>query len=351
MSKFNQKQISFLAERLNSPTGPSDICELPTRGRKVNRIFLIHSNGKSYILKLLEPKPDLVGEENLFDLIYDSYTHQLASIILTNFYPPRKLIFYDNTFKNPFGQQLIIQTLIDGKSAETLKQKARKQIIDTSFSGMVKLHSKMKYRSYFGLLNPEEYKSLGIKVSPWFEKNLLLKINEDKKISFISYASRYFSADVKREAPQYYKSRLLSYIESFYPYLGQAHYYLVHGDLGLKNIIRSVRHFNIIDWSRAYLGDPAQDIGDILANTIIYSGVDFAVQERQKLTEIATKANLDINPLTLNKRIKFYMSFRLFSVARVFYSSLITTVSRQIIQKTESIDEFIVNQSWAHGKE
>ncbi len=317
-------------------------------GEKMNQIYLVHSDVKSVVLKLIGTANPLQGEESLFDIIYDAKVHEYVCRIAGAFCPPRRVIAYDNGSSNPFNSPYVVQEYINGEFVVD-EDLSDMRSVNKMISSILKMYASMSSKTEFSKVTVEDLRTAGIDVEPDYIEYVDNRVKSQSLQSDKNFVRRYIKNDILAFAPEDYKGRLLDFIDSKCDYLNINEYHLVHGDFKLGNIIKQNNNYILIDWSRAYFGDIAHDLAYLLV--AVFSASDVAhtvnVYDQLKKLRFLSMENVRRN---LDDRIIFYMFVLFFSMGRVFYPNDIAQICEGILSPAATVYDFLENNKWVMGR-
>lgn len=344
--------ITTLIENSLGMGAPDHINDISPPGNKMNRIFKIDLDNSSYLLKLFENNDPLIGEENLFDAMYDLYTHKTISERTGIFTPCRNLIDYAESSSLFEGKPFLLSTFVPGKTLDTFQNGVISEKLMEVLRSILRLNKILGIKDHYG----SKYILEMIQNLFGIDRNFLSKLNErvsqESRMLYESHYLRYFKNDIERDyCNGEYASKLIEIIDESLNFMNIDSFYLIHADIKPKNIIINDKKDTIlIDWSRSTYGDMAVDFADIIVSMEVYAGIESALEALFVIRDLYIKEIYDV-PASFFKRIKFYMAFKEFSIARVFYPKDMDAISENIISNWDKdIEGFINGQKAIYKK-
>lgn len=328
------------------------LTKLPNQGRKYNQIFIVHTvQKKDLVLKVIPDKSTLIGEETIADMIYDCQVNELVSK-LTGTQKSRLVLANSKDGDSFIKQPYILLSAIQGDKLNPKHKGKLSEFISEALCLISEVSSKTIEAKMFLQIPKdifEKYHCVSFPDSP----------NGKPVVGFSDLAAfpavKYYRADVTRESPELYKEEFLRYIDTYIEINGRdSSYCLIHADLKPSNVIvDSSGTLSFIDWSRSLIGDVALDLADLLVCALVYKQDDDHFFE--DFTKILASGNSISERLigpNLTDRLKFYASFKLFSIARVFAPHLLSEAGEKIIKNIElPLNQFLSKQKWVIGQD
>gem|GEM_PF-4339149 len=307
-----------------------DIKEIPMSVDDKNKIYILTTLSEKYLIKLL-PKSNSLGEEDLFDVLYDCKVHALVTSKLKNI-TPRNVIYF-GTYKN---YNYVIQNYVDG--CRVTKSENLLHIIDNIWDEMLYLQSCFASSITSCLINTTYFSSDKVTdfLKPYYENR--------NYINYTSKALQFYTNDLIHFAPSTYIDAAIKVGNNLVDGYLLKEYVLVHADLKLSNVLLEKDNINIFDWSKSHFGDPLVDFADVSIIKAIYG--DFSHVE--SFLGTVGKLNLHIEDSKLMNMLKFYIYYKTFSIARVFAKDNIDSVCFDIVRETDILS-FFKNQIWLKG--
>lgn len=335
---LNKNTTNFLEDILHNKI--TDIETIAGSYSDQNKIHLLHTKEEKYVLKTFPDVQD-VGEEDLFDVIYDCGIHELVQKIINSSEVSRKIFHISASSQNSLNVKFAILKFVDGISGYSADNK--QDTLAKIWLEMLLIYNNSK--------TVKEATLLPIDLLPYSKESdeymYLLACYDTKR--YITYTNKFFHFfinDVQHFAPLDVKTNLLNFIEIKQQQYRSSSYCLIHSDLKLTNTLVTVkREINIIDWSRGHFGDPLIDLADIIINLYIYTNEDvkdFAIKQYVLLQKFCA------NETDYWFKLSVYIKYKLFSISRVFVPDRLNSICTSIVS-IEDPFSVLLQHSWLKG--
>lgn len=312
-----------------------------------NKIYLTKSATNSLLVKLYTLGQAAMGEEELLDTVYDLILHKQVAKVVPRLGPARNLLYFSQGTDTYFNKKMLINSFIEGDTLDKYHNNVKKitEALTLTLAQMFELYTKFGFSSDFGFIPVLEK----LPLDETAKTNLIQHFNKFyKNENYVEFISKFFINDIIREGTQGNRGKLIEAINWYKSQIKvPKKYVLVHADLKPKNIIVNKENVIPIDWSRAHYNDATLDVSDILVSILVYTGSselcnDIYIKTYQTLKELNTN---------VEQSLKFFMSFKLYSIARVFYKENLQLCETKLIesQKSDMYGFFKIN-NWVFKK-
>lgn len=339
--------LGLLDKSFEQPIHLKDIKFLSPSLKNHNQILFADVNKQKFVIKVYPDNHQIHGEENLLDSYYDLAVHKLIADAFLKFRPHREIVSSSMGTQKYFNQDYLIHTYIDGNILENTVNKNDFYLsLQEVTYNMLDMYKKFNSKSQYGFL--PVLSLLNIEMAMYKELRDYFECLYDQITTYSDFTSKFFRADINRDASSKNKDALHKLVDAFMKNFDRTYAYaLLHGDLKPKNLITHKGTHVPIDWSRAHYGDVALDFADILVSVLVYcESAELAYK-----TYIHFKDSFEKYSPDIDSKLKYFISFKLFSIARVFYPNYKVEAEEAIlIGSQHELKDFFSANKWAYSK-